>query len=83
MATVLKTVDCKRSVSSNLTVSAKQLRKVGRAARQQIANLSFSNGWIGSTPILSANNNMVDSTGVRPGFINLGEWSDGLQRKGS
>ena len=25
----------------------------------------------------------VDSTGVRLGFINLGEWSDGLQRKGS
>ena len=26
---------------------------------------------------------MVDSTGVRLGFINPGEWSDGLQRIGS
>ena len=26
---------------------------------------------------------MVDSTGVRLGLISLGEWSDGLQRKGS
>lgn len=26
---------------------------------------------------------MVDSTGVRLGLISPGEWSDGLQRKGS
>jgi hypothetical protein len=38
----------------NMRQWSQQYRRVGRAARQRIANPSLSNGWIGSTPILSA-----------------------------
>ena len=53
IATVLKTVVSKGTVSSNLTVSAR-LWRVGRMVRQRVANPSSRNGCIGSIPILSA-----------------------------
>lgn len=52
---VLKTADCKRSLSSNLSSSAKFIESWMSGLNQQFAKLSFIEKWTkGSNPLLSA-----------------------------
>ena len=75
IATVLKTVEQKCSVSSNLTASTNYRSEFATQRKRQRRRDSQ-----GET---RAKFKMVDGAGARLRLINSGDWLDGLEREGS
>jgi hypothetical protein len=75
--TVVLEATAERIESSSLSPGTKTNGALADRLRQQIANLSFSNGWVGSIPTCSAKLtirevNMSDSLKTKTGKTRLG-----------